>query len=562
MTYPQIVEYNDAIQEPSKAFADSELKSGAVELSPLGLPFARSGGFALTYSIQCRSSRYAVRCFHREVPGVEQRYAAISDHLRRLNSPYFVSFDFQRDGILVRGARHPIVKMDWVVGDTLGMFLERHYSNALKLRELKERFFQLACFLEQQGIAHGDIQNENVIVEPSGIKLIDYDGMYVPGLPLSKGTEVGHKHFQHPSRDVRHFGPKMDRFSWIVLDVSFDALVSRPSLHPRFNEGGQAIIFKANDFQSPASSSVFQELKNIAGVSSSAEKLAAICLSDFADVPDLADFRLGKNIPVPSISVSIAAASPSEASYIGAFDVLDATQYEKVRAHVGDKVELVGKVVSVKIGRTRYGKPYVFVNFGDWRGNSVKLTIWSEGLESMSNSPDDSWVGKWLSVTGLIEPPYKGRAGRQSYESIGITVSSQSQLMRISASDAKYRLGAKGSRQGRRSTQQASSNRDVLRDLPGASGSAPRSNTSGRPHLPPGSSTSTPNNQPAPKTKASAPKSNNQKLLAGIKSAPPKKATIPSPPTPPAPVSGNSGGGTVIFWFVIAVIVVIAMLNG
>ena len=84
--------------------------------------------------------------------------------------------------------------------------------------------------------------------------------MFVDGLPEGRGTEVGHKHFQHARRGTKEFGPDMDRFSFIVLDVSLEALQVDPSLHRRFREGGQAIIFKANDFADPSMSEVFHVL--------------------------------------------------------------------------------------------------------------------------------------------------------------------------------------------------------------------------------------------------------------------------------------------------------------
>jgi len=102
----------------------------------------------------------------------------------------------------------------------------------------------------------------------------------------------------------------------------------------------------------------------------------------------------------------------SPSTYIGAFPVLDGKDFNGVLRHVGDKVELVGEIVSVKHGVGKRGRgrglPYVFINFGPWNRESVKITIWSEGLGNMSTRPNDSWVGQWISVTGLIDPPYDG----------------------------------------------------------------------------------------------------------------------------------------------------------
>ena len=277
MSYPQFIDYDEAVQDPRHSFTDPELQAGRVAETPLGLPLALSGGFALTYTVQSGLRKYAVRCFHREVPEVQKRYSAISTKLRSLASPYFVNFSFEEQGIRIRAKPYPIVKMDWAEGETLGVYLDRAASNKVEMAALRQAFVNLAGFLERNRVAHGDIQNENVIVSKGTLRLIDYDGMFVDGLPEGRGTEVGHKHFQHPGRGTKEFGPNRDRFSFIVLDVSLEALQIDSSLHRRFREGGQAIIFKANDFINPSTSEVFRALNGSSALRESAAKLAAIC---------------------------------------------------------------------------------------------------------------------------------------------------------------------------------------------------------------------------------------------------------------------------------------------
>ncbi|NPU11976.1 hypothetical protein HL666_14480 [Bradyrhizobium sp. 83002] len=467
MTYPQSIEYNDAVQDP-RSFTDPELKTGTVTTTPLGLPLALSGGFALTYTVHVGRKKFAVRCFHRAVPDAQDRYAKISTKLRSLSSNYFVNFDFQPNGIRIRGASYPIVKMDWAEGQTLGVCLDNVASNPITLNSLRHSFRTLATFLEANGIAHGDIQNDNVIVENSSLKLIDYDGMFVAGLPEGRGTEIGHKHFQHPARSTAHFGPKMDRFSFIAIDVSLEALQAAPALHKRFREGGNAIIFNANDFAAPASSDIFNILRGMPALRVSAERLAAICAAPVSNIPTLEDFRAGQNIPVAVIAPVVTRTTPAQSTfYIGAFPVLDAKDFAAVIKRVGDKVELVGQIVSVKegIGKRGRGKglPYVFINFGLWNKESVKITIWSEGLGNITTRPNDSWVGKWISVTGLIDPPYEGKHYGRSYRNVGIAVVSDNQIVQITERDAKFRLG-RGQPAPRqpRTTTARSTNADIL----------------------------------------------------------------------------------------------------
>src|SRR5258708_13816409 len=222
-----------------------------------------SGGFALTYAVTTPRRKCAVRCFHREIPAIQQKYDAISKKLRSLTNGCFVYFDFQQSGIIARQQTFPIVRMDWVEGDTLGIWLDKRFDDPRALEKARTDFAAIARFLELKGIANGDIQNGNVMVANGDIKLIDYDGMFVPGMRPGNGSETGHKHFQHPDRRISSFGPGMDRFSFIALDLSLKAVIEDKSLYPKFREGGEPIIFKANHFADPQSSAGFRRLFSI-----------------------------------------------------------------------------------------------------------------------------------------------------------------------------------------------------------------------------------------------------------------------------------------------------------
>ncbi len=84
--YPSITDYNQSAQNPNTAFTDPELAAGSLATSGLGLPIVLGGGFALTYTITSKARKIAVRCFHRYVPDLKQRYAEISDAIDGLGS--------------------------------------------------------------------------------------------------------------------------------------------------------------------------------------------------------------------------------------------------------------------------------------------------------------------------------------------------------------------------------------------------------------------------------------------------------------------------------------------
>jgi hypothetical protein len=124
---------------------------------------------------------------------------------------------------------------------------------------------------------------------------------------------------------------------------------------------------------------------------------------------------------------------------VGPYVVIDAADHAKARANVGNRIEVIGQVFEIKKAKTKYGTGYAFVNFGPWKGNIVKLAIWSKALKKFTSEPDDTWVGKYISVTGLVDQPYTNR--HYHYTHISINVAEPSEIQFITQVEAEYRLG-------------------------------------------------------------------------------------------------------------------------
>ncbi|MDP2602107.1 MAG: hypothetical protein Q8S00_05885 [Deltaproteobacteria bacterium] len=261
MPWPTPQDYNEAIQNPDYAFADPELQSGHAELDQLGLPRARTGGFASVYRMQCGERHWAVRCFLRDFPDQQKRYAAISGHLSRMRVPYTVGFTFLPRGIRVRGQWYPILKMEWVQGEPLNNYIEKHLESSNTLLSLASRWVQLVQTLQQAGLAHGDLQHGNVFVVQGDLRLIDYDGMYVPALSGQVSHEVGHRNYQHPLRTQSDFGAYVDNFSAWVIYVAIIALAVDPRLWERFGGGDECLLFRRKDFEQPDGSDALHALQ-------------------------------------------------------------------------------------------------------------------------------------------------------------------------------------------------------------------------------------------------------------------------------------------------------------
>src|SRR5262249_5450618 len=118
MGWPWPQDYNEAVQNPCTSFSDLELRDGQPILNPLGLPIPRSGNFADVYEFVCPATqtRWAVKCFTRQVAGLRERYSEISRHLQDARLPFTVDFQYLEQRIRIRGQWYPILKMRWVEG--------------------------------------------------------------------------------------------------------------------------------------------------------------------------------------------------------------------------------------------------------------------------------------------------------------------------------------------------------------------------------------------------------------------------------------------------------------
>lgn len=443
MKYPSLERYQEVLQFPRTAFrSDAELAQGAVAKDGFDLPLVMCGGFALTYTFTLTQKRkIALRCFHKESRDLEHRYIAVSAQLDKLNSPYFVQFNFEKCGIWVDGVTYPIVKMEWATGVTLGEFVEQHYDDSARLATLIDALRRLSQYLESQGIAHGDIQPGNVMVSADGasITLIDYDGMYVSALAGMQSEELGHRNFQHPGRDRTLFNAKLDRFSFISLDLALRALCALPQLWDETQSDADSFVFRANDFASPQASAVFASLSRIGDCARDVANFATICRSNVGSVPSLAEFILGGGIPSgPKYFAPELGAKFARSRYLSVHPVIDASNFDAALAELDELVELVGRIVSVKAdGKTKTGRPFAFVNFGRWNlEDCVRLTIWSQALGKMKVKPERSWEGQWISIKGLLQKA-PGKGGRTT---LHVVVSSPTQIHHISEEEVRYRL--------------------------------------------------------------------------------------------------------------------------
>jgi hypothetical protein len=260
MAWPTHQDYNEAVQNPRLAFNDLDLRNGQPELNLLGIPRPISGNFACVYKIQNGSHNWAARCFVSEVQDQQRRYEAISVFLAKVALPYTIPFTYLPTGIKVHGRHYPLLKMQWVQGESLNTFVARSIGYPDTLLSLAKVWLQMMSDLKTVSLAHGDLQHGNILVVGDQLRLIDYDGVFVPSLSGKQSNEIGHRNYQLPTRSEWDYGPYLDNFSAWVIYVSLVALAIHPELWNVHRGGDECLILRKEDFLRPENSALLRDL--------------------------------------------------------------------------------------------------------------------------------------------------------------------------------------------------------------------------------------------------------------------------------------------------------------
>jgi serine/threonine protein kinase len=319
-----------------------------------------------------------------------------------------VETNYHDDGILVAGQWYPIIKMAWIKGEALNIYIEQNLENTEKIVALISKVIELINKMEQLGIAHGDLQHGNILLKDDELFLIDYDGFYLPELKNLSSNELGHKNFQHPGRNESHNGPLLDRFSAIVIYTGLLALSKCPELWEKYDDGDN-ILFLSSDFKNVEESPLLLDLSKIPDFTQIVDRFRKICKTDFENIPRLDDFING-NLSYNEILVTIPPAKITRNQYV----LIAANDFESLRSHIGIQIETVGQITNIyerKFSTIRQPMPFIFLSFGLYPDQTLTLVIWSKVLcnefKQKHINPVD-YVGKWVKVNGVLGA-YLGR---------------------------------------------------------------------------------------------------------------------------------------------------------
>ncbi len=296
MSWPEASAYQSALLLPVRTLRDPELAACTVPLkTPFGLPQPIAGAYAHVYRLVHPDGRaFAVRLFLKPRPTARLRLAALQERMdayRPAVPGWLVPSVWDDEGIFVGGAWRPLVKLPWIEGVTLGESIEQGAG----VLALAGAVRALAISLEATGVVHGDLQRGNILVEAQtgALKLIDYDGVWVPGVSGDTGDEAGHPAFQHPRRQGIALGPGGDRFSALLIYVALRILAVAPEVWYRLDNGDN-LLFRPEDLRLPDTGRAFAllrtTLRSRPDERQLLETLAEACRKPLGLIPPLSRF--------------------------------------------------------------------------------------------------------------------------------------------------------------------------------------------------------------------------------------------------------------------------------
>ena len=422
--WPNIIDYIGAILRPDSNFANDVLRNSKPVFTRRGRPYLDSGQFACVFKFSSDSRNIALRCFLTPSPGRLRRYNLLSKQIITKSLPTLVDFDYVEQGVSISGNWFPIIIMDWIEGHTMDVFVNKHLDKPQLLRQLATKWRSLLSGLRQAGVAHGDLQHGNVLIDRSGeIRLVDYDGMYISEFKGEESPEIGNRNYQHPRRSSQYYNLDIDNFAALVIYISLLAIAAEPRLWHDFYTG-ENLILRREDFEDPHTSRCINLLRKsqdqvVARITTYLERF---CLEPPENVPTL-DNLLKGNIPPPPPPTILVNSPRHGETWMAGEEYEISWTFTNLGGHV--KIDLLHKgqavttiISGLPVGKAGTGSYTWIVPDTQFAGNQFSVRITTiDGAYAAASSVGFFALKPPETTSGILQPPIEvGKGVRRRFE--------------------------------------------------------------------------------------------------------------------------------------------------
>ena len=130
-----------------------------------------------------------------------------------------------------------VVADEWIEGVTLGEALRdaAAAADSGRIAQLAHGFDLMARGMLERDWAHGDLKPDNIIVTPDGgLRMIDFDAVYLPSLRRTHSRELGTAAWQHPSRSYSDYDRHLDDYPIAMISTLLHALAVDTAILGRY----------------------------------------------------------------------------------------------------------------------------------------------------------------------------------------------------------------------------------------------------------------------------------------------------------------------------------------
>lgn len=109
---PTLPSIRTSIENNQSLVIDSFARQGIFRRDKRGRLVAYTGGFSVVYPFEYNNEVWAFRCWHADLGNLRGHFLTLSSALSKLNLPYFCSFTYVDEGIVVEGKKYPTTRMN------------------------------------------------------------------------------------------------------------------------------------------------------------------------------------------------------------------------------------------------------------------------------------------------------------------------------------------------------------------------------------------------------------------------------------------------------------------
>ena len=263
--FPSNADYTTIVKNLKAFIVNKDIQSGKPQYSKMKRLISYAGGYSKVFPVYIKNRKIALRFWTANIEESQKRYQEIERYLKLKNLSYFVGFSYHNNSLKWKNDKYPFISMDWIEGKTLNKYLDNNIDNSDKVKKLAELFLEMVQSLHKNDIAHGDLQDGNILVIENGsnieLKLIDYDSLFVPKLRDFTIEIIGVEAYQHPNKnDMKKLNEKIDYFSELVIYLSLLVYAENSTLWEQGQD--QKLVFESKDFRDTQNSKIFNHLKN------------------------------------------------------------------------------------------------------------------------------------------------------------------------------------------------------------------------------------------------------------------------------------------------------------